>query len=235
MKLIDITGERFNKLTVKKYNPKTKKWICVCDCGNITEVKSYYLRTGHTKSCGCLQKEKSSTDLTGKKFGYLTVLGDSGERDSHRRILWNCQCICGKIIKVRTDNLTSNNTLSCGCLKQSHGELIIQTILEKKQINYKKEYCCKGLISPKGGMLRFDFAIFDNNNKLLYLIEYDGETHSLEHVGGWNNKEKIEYQLKCDKIKDEFCKEHNINLVRINFTENITEEKIILEGAFEQC
>ncbi len=57
--LIDITGERFGKLCVigrADTNTTTSgnaKWICKCDCGNITTVIGSKLRNGHTKSCGC--------------------------------------------------------------------------------------------------------------------------------------------------------------------------------------
>ena len=56
-KLIDLTGQKFNKLTVlqRDFNNKDKKrayWICRCDCGNIISTRGESLRTGHTTSCG---------------------------------------------------------------------------------------------------------------------------------------------------------------------------------------
>ena len=54
--LIDITGQRFGRLTVVKRYDVTR-WLCRCDCGNETYSDSYQLRKGITKSCGCLQKE----------------------------------------------------------------------------------------------------------------------------------------------------------------------------------
>jgi len=57
-KYIDITGQKFNKLTVisKIENSSSKKarWLCKCDCGNFTEVSGDNLRNGSVKSCGCL-------------------------------------------------------------------------------------------------------------------------------------------------------------------------------------
>ena len=219
MALIDLTGQRFGRLIVIEYNKQTKKWKCQCDCGNIKEVQSANLRRGATQSCGCLQKEKITNNLIGKTFGYLTVIEDSKERDSKRRILWNCKCQCGNIIKVRTDNLTSLNTMSCGCKKSSNKEKIIENLLKENNIQYKREYVFKDLLSPNNGYLRFDFAIF-KNNILQYLIEYDGETHSLDYINGWNTKEKILYQQKCDNLKNEYCKNHKIPLIRINYLKN---------------
>ena len=53
-------------------------------------------------------------DLTGKKFGRLTVLRKDG-RDRHGMRLWECACDCGKIIKTRKGALTSGRSKSCGC------------------------------------------------------------------------------------------------------------------------
>lgn len=64
MKLIDLTGRKFGRLTVLCRVPsvnKRTKWKCVCECGNEIEVESYNLKTGHTNSCGCWQKEATST------------------------------------------------------------------------------------------------------------------------------------------------------------------------------
>lgn len=63
MVLIDLTGQRFGRLAVlQKDKPKNKRtiWLCKCDCGNEVFVEAYNLKTGHTQSCGCLQKEATS-------------------------------------------------------------------------------------------------------------------------------------------------------------------------------
>jgi len=59
---------------------------------------------------------KSSNDLTGHKFGDLTVLGYVVKmRGKKRRGKWECRCSCGKIVDVSTSNLKSGNSTSCGC------------------------------------------------------------------------------------------------------------------------
>ena len=57
-------------------------------------------------------------NLIGKKYGNLTVIGLS-DKMSGRKSYWYCKCDCGNEIEVRSDNLTTGNTLSCGCLKKS--------------------------------------------------------------------------------------------------------------------
>ena len=60
-KIIDLTGQRFGKLTVIKRLLNNKHnsamWLCQCDCGGNTITSSAHLNSGHTKSCGCLSKE----------------------------------------------------------------------------------------------------------------------------------------------------------------------------------
>lgn len=122
-KFIDITGQKFNRLTVvsRAENNKYKNatWNCICDCGNTLIVISRDLRGSHTKSCGCIQKEKAkltSKDITGQKFGRLTVISRSGTKN--RKATWNCVCECGtKIIAVGT-HLRNSHIRSCGCLQK---------------------------------------------------------------------------------------------------------------------
>lgn len=59
-KFIDITGKKYNMLTVIKRLESTKegvtRWLCKCDCGNTTIVRGCNLKSGAVKSCGCLSK-----------------------------------------------------------------------------------------------------------------------------------------------------------------------------------
>jgi hypothetical protein len=69
-KLIDLTGQRFNRLKVIKFlyiKKKRRYWLCKCNCGNYVEVLTNQLTGSKTKSCGCLQKEQSSA--MNKKHG----------------------------------------------------------------------------------------------------------------------------------------------------------------------
>jgi hypothetical protein len=58
VKLIDLVGQRFGRLVVLARGRNNRHnqvmWICICDCGNSMSTSSTNIRTGHTKSCGCL-------------------------------------------------------------------------------------------------------------------------------------------------------------------------------------
>lgn len=116
--LKDLTGQRFGKLTVIEFVELSKHgnavWKCQCICGNTTIVSSNSLLTGHTKSCDCTRKEIRN-DLTGQKFGRLTVTKLIGSENS--QTMWECLCLCGNISIVASGSLVSGSTKSCGCSK----------------------------------------------------------------------------------------------------------------------
>ena len=68
MKMIDITGQKFSRLTVieRTANSKAGKsmWICTCDCNGINQVIAVGsdLRSGKTKSCGCYRRDRASKE-----------------------------------------------------------------------------------------------------------------------------------------------------------------------------
>lgn len=130
-RLLDLTGDKYGRLTVIKEVDRDKRnnrmWLCKCDCGNDVIANQKGLRSGNKKSCGCLRREQGQQwglnigeDLTGRKFGYLTVTGKSDNKDKDGRTLWICECRCGNIAEHVSDVLKKGNTTSCGCkLKKS--------------------------------------------------------------------------------------------------------------------
>ena len=62
--MLDLTDQRFGKLVAIEPTEKRRDrkivWHCLCDCGNETFVTSSHLRSGHTKSCGCLREDVST-------------------------------------------------------------------------------------------------------------------------------------------------------------------------------
>ena len=219
-KLIDLTGQRFGKLTVlKRGKDKNKRasWICQCDCGEIKEIRGDNLRNGISKSCGCEKKGISGIkkDLSGKKFGKLTVIKYSHTEEGGQSF-WECECECGNKIIVRGSQLVRKKTQSCGCLKSSLGELNIENILKENNIVFQKEKIFDDLKK-----LRFDFYLPEHNR----LIEFDGEQH-FHITHGWNDEKQFEALKERDKIKNDYALSHNISLVRIPYWErdNITLE-----------
>lgn len=225
----DIIGKRFGKLTVLELAEKDNtlasrclRYKCKCDCGKEIITNSGSLRSGHTTSCGCNRKGKIK-DLTNQRFGLLTVLKKT-EKRRNRKVGWLCKCDCGNEIIVYSSDLINGDIKSCGCLKNSYGEIKIKNFLKDMNISFETQYCIKDCKNIKP--LPFDFAIF-NNNSLICLIEYQGDIH-FKSTGGWNSKEDLILRQKRDNIKREYCLNNNIKLVEIPYTdlEKIDEEYI---------
>ena len=118
----DLSNQRFGKLTVLYRTEGPSKgtyWLCQCDCGEYCIVSASHLVSNHTTSCGCHKKTARLDDISGQRYGRLTVLSyDRTEGKGHT--YWNCQCDCGTIKSIRKDGLLSGRVLSCGCL---HSEI----------------------------------------------------------------------------------------------------------------
>ena len=87
-----------------------------------TKVNTSNLLAGITKSCGCLDKENRAKfaklnfkDLTGKRFGMLTVLRQSNGVKKGAGATWFCKCDCGNYTDVASTKLIQGTTQSCGC------------------------------------------------------------------------------------------------------------------------
>ena len=238
-KMIDMTGKKCGRLTVLKRGENNSKgraqWICQCDCGNILIVDGGSLRSGHTQSCGCYQRDRTSEsckiDLIGQTIGNFTVLDyylkSFDENQQKSKSKWKCRCnLCGnENVYLSTDNLQKQ--YSCGCNISSQGERKIEEILTKYNISFIKEKRFSDLVFQDTGYLaRFDFYV---DNK--YLIEFDGCQHFIQRNGIFDNKEKFEKTRQHDQIKNKYCKEHNIPLIRIPYTilNNLTLEDLQIE------
>lgn len=119
-RLIDETGHKFDRLTViERSGSDTQEkatWLCECECGKQTVVTGVYLRSGHTKSCGCLRREHITKEMTGQKFGRLTVIKRAGS-DKWGAAAWLCKCECGNEVVTTGARLRSGNVKSCGCFR----------------------------------------------------------------------------------------------------------------------
>lgn len=118
----DIRGQKFGFLTVLdrvKKGDKGTFWACQCECGELTVVSASHLKTGHTISCGCMQKIGRFEDISGQRFGRLEVISyDFSDDKGHT--YWKCKCNCGNIKTIRKDGLLNNSVISCGCAQIEH-------------------------------------------------------------------------------------------------------------------
>lgn len=245
---IDLTGQKFGRLTVIERAGSSKDrfalWLCECSCYDKNGkhprkiIRGDSLRNNSTKSCGCLNKERmielgknSLIDLTNKQFGHWTVLERADNKyneNGSRYTMWLCQCDCENKTKkiINGSSLISGGSTSCGCAtKNFKGEEKISQILTDNNIIFERE---KSFDTCKNKRkLRFDFYIPDKN----YLIEYDGILHYKATGGKFGTLENVESNQKRDEIKNQWCKENNMSLIRIPYThlDKICLEDLLLE------
>lgn len=215
--LENLIGKTFNHLTVLEKTNKLSSgkivYKCKCNCGNPEFV--YTTRTDlindHTRSCGCVKFKFEVGDIINNKQ-IISLNGLDQHKGNHHH-WYRVKCLlCGKEYDALAQTL--DKTIGCGC-QHSIGELNINKILSDNNIKYKSEYIFSDL--PRK---RFDFVIFEND-KIIRIIEFDGEQHYLKNVknNGWNTIEHYQKVVESDTIKNNYCKQHNIPLVRIPYWE----------------
>ena len=215
----DLTNQHFGRWTVinitnKRTSSQGIIWHCRCECGTERDVDGYLLRSGQSKSCGCLQKElaaeqakKGRIDLTGQRFGKLIALYPiySGDKNIHTK--WHCKCDCGNECDIDMGNLRAGKSKSCGCTQSVEEENIIK-ILTKNNIPFIYQYKNENFDKLK----EFDFYI---NNQ--YILEYDGSQHFKYTGSGWNTQEHFERTRHNDLIKNKYCFDNDIPIIRIPY------------------
>lgn len=223
----NLVGQSFGRLTVlERDTSKTDQvwWKCRCSCGNIISVRAYALKDKKqpVQSCGCLLKEaryNKIKDLSGQKFGHLTVIERDRENLDKQRVRYICECDCDAHtrISVLADNLKRGHSTSCGCIN-SKGEDKINIILKELGLSYKRECSFSDLLNSKGNQLRFDFVIFNQQNIPTIAIECQGIQH-YQPVQIFGGQEKFQQQLEHDNLKRQYCEKHNISLIEIPYTD----------------
>lgn len=185
----DLTGKRFGKLTVMENTGMTEQkyriWRCRCDCGGEIMASTKQLKSGVIRDCGCVPKTNArngrvAEDLTGKVYGYLTVLNridltgqrfgrltalrPTERRDRKGSVYWMCRCDCGGQAEIPGDRLVQGNVLSCGCLKSENQKEIAgrlhridgtcPEILEKRKYRRDNKSGFRGVFRMKNGHYR---------------------------------------------------------------------------------
>lgn len=245
-RLIDLTGKQFGYWQVIKRAENNKngkaRWLCKCTaCGKIKIVDGGHLRNGSSTNCGCIRTQKmaaaTTKNETGKIYGYLKVIRRATEEEKPRHdrtgVYWNCTCLnCGRTnVIIFGDYLRNGDTTSCGCIT-SKNESKIADILTKNHFQFRQQFTFSDLLSPDTNITRdklmFDFGVL-NNNQLAYLIEYDGIQHFTHANNGWNNLESLKKTHRNDLLKNKYCFDHNIPLIRIPYNKTYTINDLKLE------
>ena len=229
-KAINIQGQHFGYLLVLERDFQAQKahslqrqawWKCKCEaCGKIKSMRSSVIKK--SQSCGCVKKQKKPLseqaknnikiaaskrriDLTGQVFSRLTVLQYADEQhqvyyNGKHKTTWKCQCSCGNICYVTTENLRRGDTPSCGCITRENRRATL-----------------KDLTGQKFGHLQVLKFIGTINGNSKYLVKCDcGKEYQI-----YGNNLTQGYTTSCGCVKEsrgqqkirEILSSNNINFI----------------------
>lgn len=228
MEISNLVKDEYELLS-QYTNAITKVTIKHNKCNNIYHVTPSNFLTGY-RCPKCASEEvarkqtKTHDDFISEVYNLVgndyTILGKYDVAKKNIQIIHNK---CGHIFKMSPSNFLRGQR--CPRCNESKGETLIREYLKYNNINFESQY--KIAECKKIRPLPFDFAIFNNNN-LQFLIEYDGELHYKEKGIGNDLKQ----QQQHDEIKNTYCRENNIPLLRIPYWEK-NNLKQILDDYFQ--
>lgn len=194
MRLKDLTGQKFGRLTVIERAPnKGKKtmWRCKCDCGNETVVAGGNLTNGHIVSCGCYNDERrieahTKHGMSNKKM-YATWL-------SRRRRCYDTRCPAYKNYGGRGITMCDRWRDDFGAFYEDvskmphYGEVGYTLERIDNNGNYCPENCCWATAKQQS-----------NNRRSNVMIAYLGRTQTL---GQWVEELGLNYKRTRKRIRD---------------------------------
>ena len=221
----------YNKLTIKefenkcllKYENKYKyfqdyngmKQSITVECKNHGKFKIVAQNHLYNNN-GCIQCSNKQT----KDTKWLQSQTDKSFMNFDGKVVTS---LCDKHGRYSTKLFHFLNGSGCPICKSSKGEKNIRNFLEENNIKYIQEKRFSDCVFKK--QLPFDFYLPDLN----ICIEYDGIQH-FEEVEFFGGRESLEQIILRDSIKNKYCGEHKICLIRIKFSDNAKEklEKVLL-------
>lgn len=208
----DLVGDEY--IFLDPYvNARTKIKVKHNECGNVYEIDpNHFLKGNHCPYCsGKLEKtddqfKKEIFNIVGDEYVFLDsyVNNKTKLRVKHSK--------CGNVYEVAPHSFLSLHS-RCPYCNSPKGETIISKILNSLGINYEYQKTFGGLRDSR--LLSYDFYISTQN----ILIEYQGKQH-YEPVDAFGGEDQFELQQKHDKLKSDYAKEHNYNLIAVPYTED---------------
>lgn len=183
---IDLKGQKFGKLKVVEFyekTPKQTKWLCECECGNQCVVYSAHLKSGHTKSCGCISKERI------KNLNFKTGLSQTKLYRVYRNMLNRCYWEKSDMFKhygargIGVCDNWKNKENGFECFSKWAFDNGYKEGLTLDRIDCNKGYCpenCRWV----------DAYVQANNKRKNWYLKINGE---IDTVGNWARRLNISY------------------------------------------
>lgn len=203
-------------------------WIQCAECKEWTykTVNAFTQGSHRCVDCGKKHAGKSKTK-SHEEFVQSVFLLEGDEYSVISRYTYGLNKIqmkhnkCGNVWEITPANFLRGRR--CPYCFESKGEQAIRHWLNKENIKYTTQYIYDDLVSDKGNPLRFDFAVYDVQDELYLLIEYDGEFHYKKQY----KNDGYEELIKHDHRKTQYCIDNHIPLLRIPYWEYEQIENIL--------
>lgn len=195
-KFVDLTGKRFGRLVAQSFVKENGqiRWICTCDCGGTAITTGTKLRNGHTSSCGCLQKERTSNackkDHSGEKYGKLSVIRRMPEKG--KGVKYECVCDCGNHVIVMGCNLITGATRSCGCIRK---EKTRKLRLSHGKCETRIYTCWRNMLSRCENEKNTEYKNYGKRN-----IHVCAEWHNFQKFYKWSVSNGYDDSLTIERI-----------------------------------
>ena len=217
--LINLFGNKYD-LNLVDYNGCYKKIKLICPVHSIFEQTPRILLSGSgCPKCNKINadnKQRRNKESLIKEFNNIHNYKFDYSLVDYINVYTKIKIICpehGLFFQQPREHLKGT---SCPKCKNSKGEKTISNYLSNKNINFVTQKHYDECISNKGYKLRFDFYLPDINT----CIEYDGKQH-YHIIDYFNGAEGFNERKINDSIKNYYCQENNITLIRIKYNDDI--------------
>ncbi len=170
-----------------------------------------YIRSAESNRLPLEEVKAHIKDLVGDEYAIIGGYQGSAKETTfiHHK--------CGRSFRMLPTRFINQGVRCPHCYldqNRSDGEYVVVDYLKQKGVFYQEQYKMDGCRNVRP--LRFDFAVFDTKHNLQLLIEYDGSQHfTPKFPNGAKNFERIQIN---DRIKNHYCRENDIPLLRIKHT-----------------
>ena len=217
-------GDRYDYSLVKCDNNMSKVTIICKIHGPFVQLATKHVDAGH----GCPECGGSRKKTTAEFIAQASKINP--EYDYSLAVYKNdsskVEVVCpthGHFWQKAGDIIKGKKCAKC---LWSRGNNKIVEVLDALSISYDREYRFSDCIEKRP--LPFDVAVFNSDKSLAGLIEFDGEQH-FKAVDYWGGQKNLELVQRHDAIKNNYCEEHNIPLLRIHFSKIKEVESIVKE------
>lgn len=224
--VFDLTGDEYVVLGeyISAHNPILIRHNI---CGN----EYYGNRNGFLKGHRCpkCSVENRVEKRTFSKKHILNFISSKGYEyvsGEYKNAYSDLQVKCSKKHTFTTKYVYLYSNIGCPICNASRGEKMISKWLDNNDIDYDREFIFKDLVSINNGYPRFDFVIYNTNNEIHSLVEYDGIQH-FEHRDFLMTEKEFNTLQANDNLKNVYCIENNIELLRISYKDFNNIENIL--------